>query len=299
MVQYFPLIAGALGATCLVILTWGFHLVTAEQQVTGGVPVTDKKKDNDETFLLFRISEIIGRPFAGIVLFLLGEKGSANVRRRIAAANRSGSMTVERYARRKAGDIVIYVGLGIILLGTSVIVSVIAIIYGLAMTDLQLFSQARERQDKIQQALPDFLDVLSVTVSAGLGFRQAVTRVAESMPGPLADEFKITLRQMELGASRREAFDDLRTRNNSDALNQFVTALLQAEELGAPLSRALNEISVDMRRESAQWARRKAQKINPRITIVTMATILPGLIILIVGAMFLGTNANFGNVFGS
>lgn len=299
MVQYFPLIAGALGAACLVILAWGFHLVTVEQQVTGGVPIAEKKKDSDETFLLFTISEIIGRPFTGIVLFFLAEKGSANVRRRIAAANRSGSMTVERYARRKAGDIVIYVGLGILMLGTSVIVSIVAIVYGLAVTDLQLFSQARQRQEKIQQALPDFLDVLSVTVSAGLGFRQAVTRVSESMPGPLADEFKITLRQMELGASRREAFEDLRTRNNSDALNQFITALLQAEELGAPLSRALNEISVDMRRESAQWARRKAQKINPRITIVTMATILPGLIILIVGAMFLGTSANFGNVFGS
>jgi len=299
MAQYLPFAAGALGAVCIVLLAWGFHLVTAEQQVVGGIPTAEKKKKDDDAFLLFTISEIVGRPFAGIVLSILGGKGSANVRRRIAAANRSGSMTLERYARRKAGDIIIYVGLGLLMLGTSTIISVIAILYGLTVTDLQLFTQARQRQEKIQQTLPDFLDVLAVTVSAGLGFRHAVARVSESMPGPLAEEFQTALRQMELGASRREAFDDLRTRNSSEALNQFVTALLQAEELGAPLAQALNEISVDMRREHAQWARRKAQKINPRITIVTMATILPGLIILIVGAMFLGTSANFGDVFGS
>ena len=298
MIQYLPLIAGALGGVCLILLAWGFHLATAEQEVVGGLPTAAKKKKDDDEFLLFTISELIGRPFTNMVLAILGGKGAASVRRRIAAANRSGSMTLERYARRKAGDFIIYVGLGLLSLQISVPIAVIAIVYGLAITDLQLFAQARARQEKIQQTLPDFLDVLAVTVSAGLGFRHAVARVSESMPGPLADEFQTALRQMELGSSRREAFDDLRSRNSSEALNQFVTALLQAEELGAPLAQALNEISVDMRREHAQWARRKAQKINPRITIVTMATILPGLIILIIGAMFLGTSANFGNVFG-
>lgn len=299
MVQYLPIIAGALGALCLVLLTWGFHLATAEQQVVGGVPVREKKQKSDEDFLLFVISELVGRPFRGIVLGIIGTRGAASVRRRIAAANRSGRMTVERYASRKAGDFIIYGGLGLLMLKTSAVVGIVSIAYGLVMADLQLYSQARQRQEKIQQTLPDFLDVLAVTVSAGLGFRHAVARVSESMPGALAEEFQTALRQMELGASRREAFDDLRTRNSSEALGQFVTALLQAEELGAPLAQALNEISVDMRREHAQWARRKAQKINPRITIVTMATILPGLIILIVGAMFLGSSANFGNVFGS
>jgi len=296
MIQYLPFVVGALGGVCLILLTWGFHLATAEQEVVGGLPITEKKKKDDDEFLLFAVSELIGRPFTNIVLAILGGKGTASVRRRIAAASRSGSMTVERYARRKAGDFIIYVGLGVLSLKFSVPIAIVAIAYGLTVTDLQLFTQARQRQEKIQQTLPDFLDVLAVTVSAGLGFRHAVSRVSESMPGPLADEFQTALRQMELGASRREAFDDLRTLNSSEALNQFVTALLQAEELGAPLAQALNEISVDMRREHAQWARRKAQKINPRITIVTMATILPGLIILIVGAMFLGSTANLGNV---
>lgn len=298
MIQLLPWAAGALGSLCLVLLTWGFHLVTATQQVTGGLPSAHKSERTDDTFVLAKISELVGQPFKGIVLSLLGDRGRANVRRRIMAASVAGSMTVERYAQRKAGDVIIYVGLGVIMLNTSAIISLIAVAYGLAVTDLQLYTQAQNRQDKIQQTLPDFLDVLAVTVSAGLGFRHALARVAESMPGPLAEEFQLALQQMELGSSRREAFEDLRARNSSEAIGQFVTALLQAEELGAPLSQALNEISVDMRRESAQWARRKAQKLNPRISMVTMATVLPGLIILIIGAMFLGMDVDFGGLFG-
>lgn len=298
MSTYLPFAAGGLAALCCFLLAWGFHLVTAEQQVTGGAPRATKAKQGEEEFILTRITEMVGRPFGGLMLSLLGASGQAKVRRRLARASRSRTMTVELYAQRKAGDIVFYGGLAVISLTFNVFISVILLIYGLAVTDLQLLIHIQRRQEKIQKALPDFLDVLAVTVSAGLGFRHALSRVAESMPGPLSDEFKLTLQQMELGASRREAFEDMRNRNSSQALGQFITALLQAEELGAPLAQALNEISVDMRRESAQWARRKAQQVSPRITMVTLATIVPGLMLLIVGAMFIGTNVDFGALLG-
>lgn len=297
MGAYLPFVAGALGALCCLVLAWGFHLVTAEQHVVGGIPASSKRRD-EEVFVLTRISEMIGRPFGGIVLRLLGGRGQSRVRRRIYQASRSGNMTVERYAQRKAGEVLLYGVFGIVALNINIVITIVAIVYGLTVTDLQLWMAARQRQEKLQQTLPDFLDVLAVTVSAGLGFRLALARVADTMPGPLAEEFQTALRQMELGASRREAFEDLRQRNSSEALGQFVTALLQAEELGSPLAQALNEISVDMRREYAQWARRKAQQINPRITLITLATILPGLILLIVGAMFLGGQVNLGSLFG-
>jgi tight adherence protein C len=146
--------------------------------------------------------------------------------------------------------------------------------------------------------MPDFLDVLAVTVSAGLSFRHALARVADSMPGALADEFTIALRQMDLGTPRREAFEDLRSRNSSEALNQFVTAILQAEELGAPLANALVEIASDMRRESAQWAKRKAQKNTPKVTAVTAALVLPAFMLLVVGAMFFGTGVDISDISG-
>ena len=299
MAAYLPFVIAGVGAMCCVLLIWGFHLATAEQEVVGGLPKTGgKSSGQSDVFILTRITELIGAPFTRTALNLLGPRGQANVRRRISSADRSGNLTVERYARRKAGDIVFYGLLGLLALNINLFLAALLFLYGATITDLQLYFQARERQEKIQRALPDFLDVLAVTVSAGLGFRHALARVSEAMPGPLAEEFQAALQQMELGASRREAFENMRTRNRSEALGQFVTALLQAEELGAPLAQALNEISVDIRREAAQWARRRAQKVNPRITMVTLATIVPGLLLLVIGAMVFGINADLGVLFG-
>ena len=110
----------------------------------------------------------------------------------------------------------------------------------------------RLRQEAIERTLPDFLDILAVSVRAGLGYRYALRRVAESLGGPVGEEMFIVLRQIDLGADRREAFIALRDRNESDALKAFVAAQLQAEELGVPLSEALNDIATDMRRMAAR-----------------------------------------------
>ena len=83
--------------------------------------------------------------------------------------------------------------------------------------------------------------------------------MAESLGGPVGEEMLVALRQMELGASRRAAFEALRERNASEQLTSFVAAQLQAEELGVPLSEALNDIAADMRRAAHQPARRRAR----------------------------------------
>lgn len=298
MVQYLPFAAGGLGALCIVLLVWGFHLATAEQQVVGGIEVPREKSVKSDVFILIRLSDLIGQPFAGLAQAVVSDRMRTKIQNRLVAAGRPGGLTVEGYLQRKAGDVIFYTVLALIVLLTNGFMALIVLVYGLLVSDLHIYVARQNRQDQIQQTLPDFLDVLSVTVTAGLGFRHALARVSYSMPGALADEFQTALRQMELGASRREAFNELRERNASEALGQFVTALLQAEELGAPLSQALNDISADMRREYAQWARRQAQKLNPRITMVTVSTILPGLIILILGAMVLNMGSGLGRLFG-
>ena len=90
-----------------------------------------------------------------------------------------------------------------------------------------------------------------MTVRAGLGYRLSLARVSESLGGPVGEEMLLALRQMELGASRRAAFEALRDRNASEQLSSFVAAQLQAEELGVPLSEALDDIAADMRRAAA------------------------------------------------
>jgi tight adherence protein C len=204
-------------------------------------------------------------------------------------------MTVESYARQTAGFIVIFGGFGLFLLINGQLIFGVLVMLGALQNELLLYGRMRTRQDDIERTLPDFLDVLAVTVSAGLSFRVALSRVSESMPGPLAEEFMVALRQMELGTPRREAFEDLRSRNSAEALGSFVTAILQAEELGAPLETALMEISVDMRRQAAQWAKRKAQRTNPSITAVTTALAMPALMAVVIGAMLFGAGVLGGS----
>ena len=99
----------------------------------------------------------------------------------------------------------------------------------------------------------------------------------------------MALRQMELGASRRTAFLAMRDRNDSDPLRSFVAAQLQAEELGVPLSEALNDIANDMRRAAHQAARRRAQRAAPRVALIVTSLILPGTMILIVTGLLISS----------
>ncbi|GHC95164.1 membrane protein [Nocardiopsis terrae] len=295
-----PLAAALASALVVLVGVYGLYLTLSQTRVPVDDPVeAPVRTKSDETFFLHRITEAIGRPFSRSVLASLSTKQRRSIAARIEAAGRPDGLTAERYVQRKIGEVTIYGTLALLVLvsDSSPLLALFAVAF-MGLTDLNLYVQTQERADQVQTQLPDFLDVLAVTVSAGMSFRAAVGRVAASMPGVLSDEFTIALRQMELGISRREAFDSLRRRNRNDSLSKFVTAIQQAEELGAPLSDTLVNISRDMRRADAQYMRRKAQQLNPRVTMVTAVTLLPGLLILIVGSMFLGTEVNLGTILG-
>ncbi len=180
----------------------------------------------------------------------------------------------------------------------SYLTALLLLAFGAFWTEVGIWSAVRIRKDQIERTLPDFLDVLAVVVSAGLGFRQALERVAEKYEGPWSDELRITLRQMDMGVSRRQAFDELRRRNDSEQVAQFVTALQQGEELGAPIVETLIQIANDMRRTDAQNARRKAAKAVPKATMVITTLMVPATMILLGAGLFLGTGTDFGSVTG-
>ena len=117
------------------------------------------------------------------------------------------------------------------LAGSSPLLLLLALVVGWFGPDVWLAREGRLRQERIERDLPDFLDILAVTVRAGLGYRAALGRVAEELGGPISEEMLTALRQMELGASRRQAFLALRERSTSESLASFVAAQLQAEEL--------------------------------------------------------------------
>ncbi|GAB3210191.1 type II secretion system F family protein [Marinactinospora thermotolerans] len=296
----FPLILllGLAGALCVVLAVWGYHLVTRKSDIAADLVSAPPRKRAEGTFILHRITELAGRPFGAALLEWLGPERQAAIQLRIDAAGRPENLTVARYVRRKAGEVILYGGVALLMLLNGSPFFALLVLTFVALTDLSLYTSAQQRQEKIQKQLPDFLDVLAVTVGSGLAFRQALGRVADSMPGVLADEFQIALRQMELGTSRREAFGALRKRNSNESLGRFISALQQAEELGAPLSQSLQTISMDMRREDAQYLRRKAQQLNPRVTAVTAATMLPGLLLLIGGGLFIGSEVDLTSILG-
>ncbi|WP_425586337.1 DUF5936 domain-containing protein [Streptomyces sannanensis] len=241
-----------------------------------------------------------GMRFAPAVLRLMGPKLVDRKRRRIDMAGNPGGLTIDRYAARRAvyGLFGGFAGLALLTNGYSVF-GVFALAYGWFAADATIWQAVRQRKDVIERTLPDFLDVLAVVVSAGLSFRQALERVAEKYEGPWADELRITLRQMDMGVSRRQAFEELRRRNESEQVSQFVTALQQGEELGAPIAETLIQIANDMRRTDAQNSRRRAAKAIPKTTVVTLTFMVPATLILIVASMFLGSENDFGSLFGN
>ncbi|MFD4634690.1 DUF5936 domain-containing protein [Streptomyces sp. NPDC058284] len=241
----------------------------------------------------------LGMRFAPFVLRLMGPKRVDAKRRRIDMAGNPGGLTIDRYAARRAVYGVFGLVLGLVFLTNgSPLFGLLTLVFGAVAADALIWQAIRERREVIDRTLPDFLDVLAVVVSAGLGFRQALDRVAERYEGPWADELRITLRQMDMGVSRRQAFDELRRRNASEQVAQFVSALQQGEELGSPIADTLIQLATDMRRTDAQNSRRRAAKTIPKATMVTLVFMLPATMILIAAGMFLGSGSDFGSILG-
>lgn len=228
---------------------------------------------------------------------LLGPRLLANLRRRIDLAGRPDGMTVDTFLQL----IVKYaVALGtaafaLILLG-NYLSALIAILATPVLPMSRLSGLQRKRRSTIDDDLPDFLDVLAVTVGAGIGFRSALDRVSARFTGPLRDELAFTLHQLDVGVPRRQAFSNLRDRCDSEAMNSFVSAFLQAEELGAPLGETLSSIARDSRRDASQRARQRASRMVPRVTLLVSTVMVPPSIIMIVVGLYLGSDVDLGSL---
>ena len=229
----------------------------------------------------------------------LGPTLLERIRHRINLAGRPDGMTLDSFLRLMVRYAVFFgaVAITMFLLGNN-ISALIAVVCIPLLPFSRLAGHQRRRQEKIAADLPDFLDILSVTVSAGIGFRTALGRVAQRFEGPLREELLQTLHQLDVGVPRRQAFMALRDRCESEPMDSFVSAFLQAEELGAPLATTLTNIALDMRRESAQAARRKAARTVPRVTLVVSMVLVPPTLLLIAVGLYLGSDVDLGTVLG-
>lgn len=244
------------------------------------------------------VLDSIGAPLLPAAVRMLGRQRLQRLDTAIRRAGRPEGVTLTMFVRREVALVVLGVLFG--LLFTLQDLWVIGVPLALVLSAwmrIWLYGEANKRRHQIDTELPDFLDVLSVTVTAGLGFRQALERVCDFHGGALAAEMRTALQEMNVGASRRQTFVALRERNRSAAVGTFVTALLQAEELGVPLADALTSIASDVRREHAENIRQRAARAAPMVSLAVTATILPGALILIVSAVLIANAGVLGELF--
>ena len=144
-------------------------------------------------------------------------------------------------------------------------------------------SRSGRRQKSIRQALPDALDLMSITVEAGLGFDAAMERVSREMGGPLGEELFRVVQEMRLGKSRSEALRDLGDRTTVDELRSFVLAMIQAEIFGISVSRVLHVQAGELRIKRRQAAEEQAQKLPVKIVFPLVLCIFPALFVILLG----------------
>jgi tight adherence protein C len=237
----------------------------------------------------------LARPIGPLLVRAMGPTLQTRLKRMIELAGRPDGISVETIAQRMGVWTLITAPLALLLVVQGQFLFALLAPVAIVVVPLAGVARARRlRQERIGRDLPDFLDVLAVTVTAGVGFRAALDTVAQRFGGPLSEEVTLTLHQIRNGASVRDAFKRLRTRNDSEQLSTFVTAYLQAEELGAPLAVTLNRIALDMRRDSEQRQRQRAARVVPRVTLVTSIVLLPGALAILMVGFVIGAEIDFG-----
>lgn len=164
-----------------------------------------------------------------------------------------------------------------------VIFAVGIVVLGYFVPDLLIYNRAIKRQEDIQKALPDMLDQIVISIEAGVGFEQALAKVAESGTGPLVDEIVRLLQDIALGMSRRDAYLALAGRTSVDELRMFAKAIIQAEEYGISVASVVRNQAQEMRLTRRMRAEARAQQVPVKILIPLMLCVLPVLFVVVLG----------------
>jgi tight adherence protein C len=217
----------------------------------------------------------------------------------ISAAGLAGVMDVAKVERARVGAALF----GVVVCAVFALASPLAVVLapaagtaGFLMPGFVLTRRAAGRRAALVRELPDLLDLLVISVEAGMALDPALDLASARLPGVLSGEVRATLRELRLGTARRTAYRGLAERVASPELQQVVAALLQAEELGAPLSRALAGQAETLRNTRRQHARDRAARAAPRIQLVIALVMVPGALLVVMGMLVMELARQVGAV---
>ncbi len=220
------------------------------------------------------------------------------LQRHLDIAGNPGRWTVQRVLAFKGVGLVVLGALGLLFgLGgpvSTIVFPVVGAAAGLYLPDILLYNSGLKRQIRIQRALPDAMDMMTVCVEAGLGFDAAMAQVARKTGGPLAAEFARVLQEMQFGKSRSQALRSMAERTTVLELRTFVAALVQASALGLAIATVLREQAHEMRTRRRQRGEEQAQKVTVKILFPLIFCLFPALMIVVIGPGAINISHIFG-----
>lgn len=224
---------------------------------------------------------------------LLPSNAAAAARQRLTAAGLTSEVTVEEYLAVRVlaalGSTAVAVVLGLTIGGArGIALAATVVAMGLVAPRAFVAAARRQRLDSVTRELPDALDLLAISVEAGLGFDQALGVVSDRSETVLAGEFGHTLKEMQLGRSRVEALRELQRRVDHPDLDSLVLSLVQADSLGMPLTRILRTQATEMRRRRRQRVREAAAKLPVKMLFPMVLFIFPALFVVVLGPAVIG-----------
>ena len=249
---------------------------------------------NERELVHFRervLAPAVGR-LAAIPLRLSPKTNIESIGAKLVAAGLTQRLSATTFLAIKGGTTVAGVGLGVLI--AALVSPAAGLLFaptfgaiGFMAPDMVLNSKMRARREAIRSELPDALDLLAVSVEAGLGFDGAVTKLTEHMEGPLIDEFALMLSEIRVGETRSVALRKMASRVDAMELSNFVRAVVQAEQLGISLGRILRVQATDTRLRRQAAAEEKAMKAPIKMLFPTVFFIFPAMFIVVLGPAML------------
>jgi len=177
-----------------------------------------------------------------------------------------------------------------------ILMGLVGLMFGYTIPEFWLGGRVRKRQHLILLQIPDCLDLLTISVEAGLGFDAAIIKVTEKLKGPLTEELKRAAAEQRVGKSRQEALRGINDRVEVKELQNLISAIIQADQLGVSMSKVLRIQSEQMRTDRRQRAEEKAARAPILIMLPTVGCIFPSLFIVILAPAALSAMKSCGSV---